>query len=665
MGKSILHRFIVSSFLAFGFVSSVEGATVAVDFSTEYQRISGFGASTAWAGSISDADAALLWDTTSGAGLSLHRIRIGPDGTSSEKSIAIKAHNYGVKVWGAPWSSNYRVQFGTDAYGNKQYHLDWSHAQDWANSILGFVKEMKNAGAPLYAVSAQNEPEGTGENHYSADSLALWIGSYLGPTLDTTGVKIIAPESMNWCGFSTYKAAIWANANAKKYTDILATHEYGCTPTAYPDIAAAGKEFWETEIYDMGSNVEDPGMTSALRVAGYIHTVLTYVNMNAFHFWWVWPCAAASCGNGALWSQGSNSQPTKRLWMMGNYSRFVRPGFVRIKATETPTTNVKISAYRDSLKTKIVVVAIDSNTTATSQAFSFTGVTPTAVTAYITDSTRNLAAQTTQTISSNTFTYSLPARSVTTLVFDLGTTSMSSSSTEISSSSSLSQGSYSSMATIPGTIQAENYDLGGEGVAYHDEDAGNSGNVYRSDDVDITGDASDGYKVGWTIAGEWLEYTVNVASAGIYQWEARVSMSGDSAAFHMSLDGSDITDAVQVMGTGSWDTYTTLTGTTNTALSAGTHVLRISIDESYCNIDWVSFSKVNTERILQLNINSSNRATYQVFDLRGKRIGVVNVMGNQSLHSTLGKVVPHPGIYIVKRVMARGISVQKVVVGVP
>src|SRR5437016_223918 len=61
------------------------------------------------------------------------------------------------------------------------------------------------------------------------------------------------------------------------------------------------------------------------------------------------------------------------------------------------------------------------------------------------------------------------------------------------------------------TIQAENYDVGGEGVAYHDTTTGNTGGQFRSDDVDIetSGDAGGGYNVGWIVDGEWLEYTVN------------------------------------------------------------------------------------------------------------------------------------------------------------
>ena len=84
-------------------------ATISVDIDKEYQRISGFGAASAWAGSMTDKYAAFLWDSTSGAGLTLHRIRIAPDGSTSETSIAQKASEYGVKVWAAPWTSKYTV----------------------------------------------------------------------------------------------------------------------------------------------------------------------------------------------------------------------------------------------------------------------------------------------------------------------------------------------------------------------------------------------------------------------------------------------------------------------------------------------------------------------------------------------------------------------------
>ena len=118
--------------------SFASATTINVDIDKEYQRISGFGAASAWAGSITDKNAAFLWDSTSGAGLTLHRIRIAPDGSTSETSIAKKASEYGVKVWAAPWTSKYTVNYDGD-----KKHLDFNYAQDWANTILKFTQDMR------------------------------------------------------------------------------------------------------------------------------------------------------------------------------------------------------------------------------------------------------------------------------------------------------------------------------------------------------------------------------------------------------------------------------------------------------------------------------------------------------------------------------------------
>src|SRR4051812_36934071 len=80
-------------------------------------------------------------------------------------------------------------------------------------------------------------------------------------------------------------------------------------------------------------------------------------------------------------------------------------------------------------------------------------------------------------------------------------------------------------ASLPGTIQAEDFDDGANGVAYRDNSAGNAGGQYRTSDVDIevTSDMSGGYDVGWTAAGEWLNYTVDVAADGTYDIAFRVA----------------------------------------------------------------------------------------------------------------------------------------------
>jgi len=134
---------------------------------------------------------------------------------------------------------------------------------------------------------------------------------------------------------------------------------------------------------------------------------------------------------------------------------------------------------------------------------------------------------------------------------------------------------------LPGTIQAENYDKGGEGVAYHDTTPGNGGGVYRSDDVDVTGcaDAGCGYKVKTAVAGEWLMYTVNVAAAGTYTLTARVSSNGGGGTFHFEANGTNVTGTLTVPNTGGWDVWQTVTRT-GVVLAGGVQQLRLVMDTS-------------------------------------------------------------------------------------
>ena len=142
---------------------------------------------------------------------------------------------------------------------------------------------------------------------------------------------------------------------------------------------------------------------------------------------------------------------------------------------------------------------------------------------------------------------------------------------------------------IPGTIEAEDYDVGGEGDAYHDFDAGNNWGgtpVYRTDDVDHEICTEGGYNVGWTVAGEWLKYTVNVASNGSYTITARVASAVDTGAFHIEVDDVDVTGTIAVDspgGTGGWQLWDDRVSTVT--LSAGQHVVKVVIDGPDLNIN--------------------------------------------------------------------------------
>ena len=155
-------------------------------------------------------------------------------------------------------------------------------------------------------------------------------------------------------------------------------------------------------------------------------------------------------------------------------------------------------------------------------------------------------------------------------------------------------------AAIPGTIQAENFDEGGEGVAYHDGSPGNNGGEYRATDVDIesASDTDGGWDVGWMSAGEWLQYTVNVAAAGTYTLEARVASEGPGGTFHVDVNGVDKTGPLTIPETGGWQSWRTVTRA-GVTIGAGTQTLRIVLDASGSNgavgnVNWLRLTAAST-----------------------------------------------------------------------
>lgn len=147
------------------------------------------------------------------------------------------------------------------------------------------------------------------------------------------------------------------------------------------------------------------------------------------------------------------------------------------------------------------------------------------------------------------------------------------------SSSTTSKPFFGTPAALPGTIEAENYDLGGEGVAYHDTTAGNSSGAYRNDDVDIkvTTDSSGAYNVKSVRATEWLAYTVNVAAAGTYTIDLRLASSGTGGTVHLEVDGVNVTGAWALPDTGGWNNWQTVS-MAGVSLPAGTHVIKLVVD---------------------------------------------------------------------------------------
>ena len=149
---------------------------------------------------------------------------------------------------------------------------------------------------------------------------------------------------------------------------------------------------------------------------------------------------------------------------------------------------------------------------------------------------------------------------------------------------------------LPGTVQAENYDTGGQGAGYSVTAVNGSANTYRTDGVDLeaTSDTGGGYDVGWTGSGQWFKYTVSVATAGTYTVGLRVAApSAVADGLHIdNSSGTNLSGNVAIPATGGYQTWTTVNATVT--LPAGTQTLTVDQDAAGWNINYLAFASGTT-----------------------------------------------------------------------
>ncbi len=147
-------------------------------------------------------------------------------------------------------------------------------------------------------------------------------------------------------------------------------------------------------------------------------------------------------------------------------------------------------------------------------------------------------------------------------------------------------------AAVPGTVEAANYDTGGQGVAYNVTSVNGSANSYRSDGVDLEtcSDTGCGYDLGWTTSGQWFKYTVNVATAGTYTVSLRVAApSAVTDALHIANSaGTNLSGSVSLPATGGWQDWSTVTA--SVTLPAGQQTLTVDQDNAGWNLYTMAFA---------------------------------------------------------------------------
>lgn len=427
--------------------------TLSVDSSTKFQTIDGFGG----AGVFQDppgyptSTSNHLYATL---GLNIFRSELctvftpsiqgwpliggTPDGPG-DFSVEKQAYDAGcrkflVSVWINGTDTDGAGPFSWNSGGNNSV-LDTGHYDDACTAITDFLSRLLAAGvtnAKLY-VSPANEPDITPsypQTQWSTSQLITFVKSHLGPALATWGAahstwqaasgqtapQIIVAEVSQWSSFATWVAAFEADSIALGYIGYYATHQYAGGSVSAPP-GTISRPIWQTEC--SGQDAFSSNMSNGMTVAGWIHNALTTGNAQAW-LWWVMESDNDTTNGGLIGSITTPSILTKRSYVLGNYAKFITPTSQRINATSAPS-GVNITAFLRPDK-NIVIVCVNTNGTSTALSVSLTSIAVSNFTPWITDANNNLTKHSSIAVSSNTFSATLNATSVTTFISDIATT---------------------------------------------------------------------------------------------------------------------------------------------------------------------------------------------------------------------------------------------------
>ncbi len=410
--------------------------TATINSGTVYQTMDGFGASTGYVernNNMSSAQAASYFSPTSGIGLSWIRIQdCGSDTDCASSGSTSYTPDLATLQMAVAQGAKVFITFDYP-YGDSSYYSSMT------TYAVGRIAYLQSQGVPVSAIGPENEP-GNG-NDFTNALEDTWIDA-LGAALHSAGYNI--PMAMPESGANyVYNSSInprgdfysdcMVDSTCESYVSYAAQHGYSTWPfgpaahyTAMPS-SFGSRHSWQTEVDgSLNGNwscsadsdpVWDPSINDGIGWAENIHDFLTNQNGSLWMYWNLQSGHTEVTPNGCNDGLADvNFNPAKRFYAIGNWSKFVRPGWVRIEATATPQSGLYITAFVNQSTGAFAIVAINSNNGSVSQSFSLSGLSSSSVTPYITDANNNLANQTAISSSSNSFTATLNASSVTTFV---------------------------------------------------------------------------------------------------------------------------------------------------------------------------------------------------------------------------------------------------------
>lgn len=288
-------------------------------------------------------------------------------------------------VWSPPaWMKQNNSVIGTGQNNRIRPDMYQEFADYLAEYVLGYKEHF---GIDITHVSPTNEPDlGTSysSSRWTPDELNVFVRDHLGPTFEARNIdaEIVVGEAV---GFSDQWVRPALNdPQTVEYVDIVSAHAYTglVQGQTAPNVNnwqlsnSLGKRIWQTEYMNNGSAIDGlfvrNTIDDGIRYATLIANMFDDVSLNGY-FWW-WP-ASNSGADGSnlirLMNDGSPQRPTptetglyrvfKRYYAIGNYSRFIDPGWVMIDADKQPTDDVIVTAYKNPGTDQFAIVAVNRN----------------------------------------------------------------------------------------------------------------------------------------------------------------------------------------------------------------------------------------------------------------------------------------------------------------
>jgi glucuronoarabinoxylan endo-1,4-beta-xylanase len=363
---------------------------ITINLQTTFQTIAGFGGANRMWGtqSLKPAEATKAFGLNDGElGLSIFRVRLSSNKTEwSIITEAVKeANKNGVKVLACPWSPPPALKSNNSDIGGRLLPENYKAFKDYINE---FITYQAQNGAKIDVVSIQNEPDWKA-TYESCDWTAEDMINFLKAPGQIVGAKLVAPESLNFSQSMTN--AILSNDTAATKIDIIAGHIYGGGMAKFPLAEQKKKEIWMTEFL-LNLNSGNAGAAKwstysesaiwgeSIKMLNSVHDAMTN-NWNAY-IWWYLHRFYSFIGDG---EEGTtNGSVLKRGYGFSHFSKYVRPGFVRVGVDVPATSPLKITAYKKDAQT--VVVILNPETFAV-KSVQLNGLSPKLVTSYTTTET--------------------------------------------------------------------------------------------------------------------------------------------------------------------------------------------------------------------------------------------------------------------------------------